>query len=133
MYRAIGRLYERYPEHTFKIYMVYLGKEFAYYSKYHFIVTLKSLQNYFTSLSIPQVRKLHWNYFMRKCRIFIDNSSYAKSHQPNELVIKISKMIRKTKKEEATSKLAVMGYYVLTPEIFEILEIQEAKAMKKSS
>lgn len=42
-------------------------------------------------------------------------------------------MIRKTKKEEPLSNLAVMGYYVLTPEIFEILEIQEAKAMKKSS
>lgn len=52
MYRAIGQLYERYPEHTFKIYMMYLGKEFAYYSKYHFIVTLKPLQNHFASLSI---------------------------------------------------------------------------------
>ena len=112
---------------------MYLGKEFAYYSKYHFIVTLKSLQNYFTSLSIPQVRKLHSSYFIRKCRICIDNSSCTKSHQLNKLVIKVSKMIRKTKKEEPPSNLAVMGYYVLTPEIFEILEIQEAKPMKKSS
>ena len=43
------------------------------------------------------------------------------------------KNFRKTKKEEPPSNLAVMGYYVLTPEIFEILEIQEAKPMKKSS
>ena len=41
-------------------------------------------------------------------------------------MVKLSGMVEKPKQEEAPSNLAVMGRYVLTPEIFEMLETQEA-------
>ena len=38
--------------------------------------------------------------------------------------VKLSSMVEKPKKEEAPSNMAVLGRYVLTPEIFELLEKQ---------
>ena len=38
--------------------------------------------------------------------------------------VKLSSMVEKPKKEEAPSNLAVLGRYVLTPEIFDLLETQ---------
>ena len=52
----------------------------------------------------------------------------SKSHQPEGRMVKLSGMVEKPKQEEAPSNLAVMGRYVLTPEIFEMLETQEAGA-----
>ena len=39
--------------------------------------------------------------------------------------VEICDFVEKPKKEEAPSKMAVLGRYVLTPEIFDILEKQE--------
>ena len=52
----------------------------------------------------------------------------SKSHQADGRLVKLSGMVEKPKQEEAPSNLAVMGRYVLTPEIFEMLETQEAGA-----
>ena len=38
--------------------------------------------------------------------------------------VKLSSMVEKPKKEEAPSNMAVLGRYVLTPEIFDLLETQ---------
>lgn len=43
-----------------------------------------------------------------------------------ERLIKLQGMVEKPKKEDAPSHLAVLGRYILTPAIFEILEKQEA-------
>ena len=42
----------------------------------------------------------------------------------NERLVKLSGMVEKPKAEEAPSNLAVLGRYVLTPEIFQLLETQ---------
>ena len=47
---------------------------------------------------------------------------------PDGRLVKLSGMVEKPKQEEAPSNLAVMGRYVLTPEIFEMLETQEPGA-----
>ncbi len=52
----------------------------------------------------------------------------SKSHQADGRLVKLSGKVEKPKQEEAPSNLAVMGRYVLTPEIFEMLETQEAGA-----
>ena len=52
----------------------------------------------------------------------------SKSHAPEGRLVKLSGMVEKPKQEEAPSNLAVMGRYVLTPEIFEMLETQEPGA-----
>ena len=43
----------------------------------------------------------------------------------NERTVEICDFVEKPKKEEAPSTLAVLGRYVLTPEIFDILDKQE--------
>ncbi len=52
----------------------------------------------------------------------------SKSHQPDGRMVKLSGMVEKPNPSEAPSNLAVMGRYVLTPEIFEMLESQVAGA-----
>ena len=42
--------------------------------------------------------------------------------------VKLDNMVEKPSQEEAPSQMAVLGRYVLTPEIFELLESQEAGA-----
>lgn len=42
--------------------------------------------------------------------------------------VKLDNMVEKPKQEEAPSRMAVLGRYVLTPEIFELLESQGAGA-----
>lgn len=46
------------------------------------------------------------------------------SHPANGRLVKLTDMVEKPKQEEAPSQLAVLGRYVLTPEIFELLETQ---------
>lgn len=46
----------------------------------------------------------------------------------NKRLYKLSDMVEKPKVEDAPSRLAVLGRYVLTPEIFDFLETQEAGA-----
>ncbi len=50
------------------------------------------------------------------------------SHKQRGRLCKLTDMVEKPKKEEAPSQMAVLGRYVLTPEIFELLENQEAGA-----
>lgn len=54
----------------------------------------------------------------------------SSSHKPTEngRMVKLSGMVEKPKVEEAPSDLAVMGRYILTPEIFEMLENQQPGA-----
>src|SRR5512136_3178144 len=54
-------------------------------------------------------------------------SSYGcvKANQLSEQVFEVLDMVEKPKKEEAPSNLAIIGRYVLTPDIFPILEKQE--------
>ncbi|MDD4371348.1 MAG: UTP--glucose-1-phosphate uridylyltransferase GalU [Anaerostipes sp.] len=42
--------------------------------------------------------------------------------------VKLDNMVEKPKQEDAPSRMAVLGRYVLTPEIFDLLESQEAGA-----
>lgn len=46
------------------------------------------------------------------------------SHKAKGRLVKLTNMVEKPKVEEAPSQLAVLGRYVLTPEIFELLETQ---------
>lgn len=48
------------------------------------------------------------------------------SHKVSGRRVKLSGMVEKPKLEDAPSNLAVLGRYVLTPEIFDFLETQEA-------
>jgi len=48
----------------------------------------------------------------------------SKSQEPEGRLYKLSDMVEKPKINEAPSQLAVLGRYVLTPEIFEMLETQ---------
>lgn len=48
----------------------------------------------------------------------------SKSHEPKDRLYQLANMIEKPKINEAPSQLAVLGRYVLTPEIFEMLETQ---------
>ena len=50
------------------------------------------------------------------------------SHPAKGRLVKLTNMVEKPKVEEAPSQLAVLGRYVLTPEIFELLETQKAGA-----
>ncbi|MGL4372418.1 MAG: UTP--glucose-1-phosphate uridylyltransferase GalU [Turicibacter sp.] len=52
----------------------------------------------------------------------------SNSSKPDGRMVKLSGMVEKPKVEDAPSNLAVMGRYVLTPEIFEMLETQEPGA-----
>src|SRR5512136_909092 len=54
-------------------------------------------------------------------------SSYGcvKGNQLSERVFEVLDMVEKPKREEAPSNLAIIGRYVLTPDIFPILEKQE--------
>lgn len=52
----------------------------------------------------------------------------SKSHKPSGKRVKLSNMVEKPKLEDAPSNMAVLGRYVLTPEIFEILKNQEPGA-----
>lgn len=54
----------------------------------------------------------------------------SQSHTPTEngRMVKLSGMVEKPEEKDAPSNLAVMGRYVLTPEIFEMLENQEPGA-----
>ncbi len=52
----------------------------------------------------------------------------SKSQKPDGRMVKLSGMVEKPSVEKAPSNLAVMGRYVLTPEIFEMLESQVAGA-----
>ncbi|MEE0880926.1 MAG: UTP--glucose-1-phosphate uridylyltransferase, partial [Turicibacter sp.] len=54
----------------------------------------------------------------------------SQSHTPTEngRMVKLTGMVEKPSQESAPSDLAVMGRYVLTPEIFEMLENQEPGA-----
>ena len=45
-------------------------------------------------------------------------------HAPQGRLVKLSNMVEKPKVEEAPSQMAVLGRYVLTPEIFDLLETQ---------
>ncbi|WP_223701289.1 UTP--glucose-1-phosphate uridylyltransferase GalU [Sutcliffiella deserti] len=49
----------------------------------------------------------------------------APADQKSANVYDIDSLVEKPKKEEAPSNLAIMGRYILTPEIFDILENQE--------
>lgn len=46
------------------------------------------------------------------------------SHPAKGRLVKLTNMVEKPKIEEAPSQMAVLGRYVLTPEIFELLETQ---------
>jgi len=50
------------------------------------------------------------------------------SHPAQGRLVKLSNMVEKPKIEEAPSQMAVLGRYVLTPEIFELLETQTVGA-----
>lgn len=50
------------------------------------------------------------------------------SHPAKGRLVKLADMIEKPKVEEAPSQMAVLGRYVLTPEIFELLATQEKGA-----
>lgn len=50
------------------------------------------------------------------------------SHSAQGRLVKLSSMVEKPKIEEAPSQMAVLGRYVLTPEIFDLLETQESGA-----
>lgn len=52
----------------------------------------------------------------------------SKSHKPHGKLVKLANMVEKPNKEDAPSNMAVLGRYVLTPEIFELLESQEKGA-----
>ncbi|ERJ11065.1 UTP--glucose-1-phosphate uridylyltransferase protein [Haloplasma contractile SSD-17B] len=52
----------------------------------------------------------------------------SKSHEPQGRLHKLSTMVEKPKIEDAPSNLAVLGRYVLTPEIFDMLETQSTGA-----
>lgn len=51
-----------------------------------------------------------------------------RQHQSSGRLVKLSSMVEKPSIEEAPSQMAVLGRYVLTPEIFELLETQEKGA-----
>ena len=46
------------------------------------------------------------------------------THPKNGRLVKLSNMVEKPKLDEAPSQMAVLGRYVLTPEIFDLLETQ---------
>lgn len=50
------------------------------------------------------------------------------AHSSHGRLVKLSSMVEKPKIEEAPSQMAVLGRYVLTPEIFDLLETQETGA-----
>lgn len=52
----------------------------------------------------------------------------SKSRKPHGKLVKLSDMVEKPKQEDAPSRMAVLGRYVLTPDIFELLESQEKGA-----
>ena len=52
----------------------------------------------------------------------------SRSHKADGRMVKLSGMVEKPKAEDAPSNLAVMGRYILTPEIFEMLETQDIGA-----
>lgn len=52
----------------------------------------------------------------------------SSSHVADGRMVKLSGMVEKPEQKDAPSNLAVMGRYVLTPEIFEMLETQEPGA-----
>lgn len=54
--------------------------------------------------------------------------SPSASHKPKGRRVKLSDMIEKPAIADAPSNLAVLGRYVLTPEIFDLLETQESGA-----
>lgn len=60
-----------------------------------------------------------------KYGIVLPSESYRSS---NKRLYRLSDMVEKPSIEEAPSQLAVLGRYVLTPEIFDLLETQEAGA-----
>ncbi|WP_248928732.1 UTP--glucose-1-phosphate uridylyltransferase GalU [Paenibacillus hamazuiensis] len=49
----------------------------------------------------------------------------GKKSSDNSRITEINSLIEKPKKEEAPSNLAIMGRYILTPKIFELLDLQE--------
>lgn len=52
----------------------------------------------------------------------------SKSHPQRDRLVKLSDMVEKPKLEKAPSQMAVLGRYVLTPKVFELLETQEKGA-----
>lgn len=50
------------------------------------------------------------------------------THSSKGRLVKLSGMVEKPKAEEAPSQMAVLGRYVLTPEIFDLLETQQTGA-----
>lgn len=50
------------------------------------------------------------------------------AHSHNGRLVKLSSMVEKPEQEKAPSQMAVLGRYVLTPEIFDLLETQETGA-----
>lgn len=52
----------------------------------------------------------------------------SSSHPAKGRLVKLTNMVEKPKMEEAPSQMAVLGRYVLTPEIFDLLETQTAGA-----
>ncbi len=50
--------------------------------------------------------------------------SPSKSYKPKGRLVKLSDMVEKPSIDKAPSQLAVLGRYVLTPEIFELLSLQ---------
>lgn len=52
----------------------------------------------------------------------------SKSHPSKGRLVKLTNMVEKPKIEAAPSQMAVLGRYVLTPKIFELLETQEVGA-----
>ncbi len=48
----------------------------------------------------------------------------SKSHTPSGRLVKLSDMVEKPALEKAPSQMAVLGRYVLTPDVFDLLETQ---------
>lgn len=56
----------------------------------------------------------------------VDKYGIVAGKQVDERVYKVRDMVEKPSQEEAPSNIAVLGRYIITPEIFEFLETQDA-------
>ncbi len=88
-------------------------------------------ENYATKQLIEQFNEKQASVVGVKTVSLDEVSSYGivtpeNTSDKDKKLLKLSDMVEKPKKEEAPSRLAVMGRYVLTPEIFELLETQTA-------
>ncbi len=94
-------------------------------------IVVNEKENHATKQLIEQFQKLQASVVGVKTVKEDEVSSYgivtpANVEDKDNKLIKLSDMVEKPKKEDAPSQMAVMGRYVLTPEIFDLLETQEA-------